>query len=370
MTFPDGTHAIKNFTLSVEDGEFVVLVGPSGCGKSTLLRILAGLETPTSGDITINGQRVNEQTPQQRNIAMVFQSYALYPHMNVRENLEFPLRMQKLDKDERRQRVQRTAALLNLGDLLDQKPDQLSGGQKQRVAMGRAIVRNPAVFLMDEPLSNLDVKLRVQIRKEIASLQRNLRTTTIYVTHDQTEAMTLGNRVAILQNGELQQVASPDEIYAKPTNLFVANFFGYPAMNLLPAQLEKQDSGKSKIRIGSQEFILGKENMNELPEGPIVIGIRPEELSLFDVGRQLSLSMYVTSIESFGYEKLLYGHLPIINLQQQFSLSKRYSEQDLLEDHFIARLPAKHAIEEGEEVKLYFHADQLHFFDIYGNRMM
>ena len=236
-SYPDGTVAVKDLSLTIADGEFVILVGPSGCGKSTTLNMIAGLEDISSGELRIGGNRVNDKAPRDRDIAMVFQSYALYPHMTVRQNMAFPLRLAKLSKAEIDQKVDETAKILDLTELLDRKPSQLSGGQRQRVAMGRAIVRQPKAFLMDEPLSNLDAKLRVQMRGEIARLQKRLGTTTVYVTHDQTEAMTLGDRVVVLRAGEAQQIGTPEELYERPANLFVAGFIGSPAMNFFPAAL-------------------------------------------------------------------------------------------------------------------------------------
>ena len=235
--FADGTVAVDDLDLEIHDGEFMILVGPSGCGKTTALRMVAGLEDPSSGEILIGGNVVNHLDPVDRDIAMVFQNYALYPHMTVRDNIGFPLRMQKLAKEERRRRIGDAAELLGIAELLERKPGALSGGQRQRVAMGRAIVRHPTAFLMDEPLSNLDAKLRVQMRAELVKLHHRLGVTTLYVTHDQTEAMTLGERVAVLNHGVIQQVATPGELYSRPANTFVATFIGSPAMNFLRARL-------------------------------------------------------------------------------------------------------------------------------------
>ena len=243
--YQDGTTAVRSLDLSIADGELMVLVGPSGCGKTTALRMVAGLEEITEGTILVDGQPVNDMEPRDRDIAMVFQSYALYPHLTVRDNMAFSLKYRKTPKQEIRRRVEEAARILELEELLSRKPRQLSGGQRQRVAMGRAIVRQPRAFLMDEPLSNLDAKLRVQMRAEIAKLQRSLGVTTIYVTHDQTEAMTLGSRVAVLRHGVLQQVASPQELYRRPANLFVAGFIGSPAMNLVEATLERGAGGSA-----------------------------------------------------------------------------------------------------------------------------
>src|SRR5215203_1369779 len=236
--YPDGFEAVKDMSLDIRDGEFMILVGPSGCGKSTALRMIAGLEDITDGDLRIGDEVVNDRAPKDRDIAMVFQNYALYPHMTVRDNMGFALKLAKVDQAEINQKVEEAARILDLEAHLDRKPANLSGGQRQRVAMGRAIVRDPRAFLMDEPLSNLDAKLRVQMRTEVSRIQNRLGTTTVYVTHDQTEAMTLGDRVAVMRTGVLQQVASPMELYAEPDNLFVAGFIGSPAMNFMPAHVE------------------------------------------------------------------------------------------------------------------------------------
>src|ERR1041384_602927 len=235
--FPDGTTAVHEVDLEIADGEFIILVGPSGCGKSTTLNMIAGLEEITSGELRIGGERVNDKAPKDRDIAMVFQSYALYPHMTVRQNIAFPLTLAKMKKADIATKVEETAKILDLTELLDRKPAQLSGGQRQRVAMGRAIVRNPKAFLMDEPLSNLDAKLRGQMRTSVSKIQKQLGTTTLYVTHDQTEAMTLGDRVVVMRGGIIQQVGSPSYLYDHPTNLFVAGFIGSPSMNFLPGRL-------------------------------------------------------------------------------------------------------------------------------------
>ncbi len=261
----DGTVAVKEADFTIADGEFFILVGPSGCGKSTLLNMIAGIEEISGGEIRVDGKVVNDVDPKDRNMAMVFQSYAIYPHMSVRENLAFPLKLARLPQVEIARRVERAAGILELGELLDRKPATLSGGQRQRVAMGRAIVRQPVAFLLDEPLSNLDARLRVQTRTEIARLQRNLGTTTVYVTHDQTEAMTLGQRVAVLRKGVIQQIGTPRELYAEPRNLFVAGFIGSPAMNFVPAD----------IRDGYLVLPMAQVPVNK-PEGLVIAGIRPE----------------------------------------------------------------------------------------------
>src|SRR5450759_5799451 len=253
--FPDGTRAVVDCTLRIADGELVVFVGPSGCGKSTLLRLLAGLDQVTSGKLRIGDRVVNDLAPQERNVAMVFQDYALYPFMSVRRNLEFPLKMRQLPRDEMQRRVEWAAGLLDITHLLDRLPKQLSGGQRQRVAMGRALVREPSVFLLDEPLSNLDAKLRVQVRAEIARIQRRLGAATLYVTHDQTEAMTMGDRVAVLRDGILQQVAVPKELYDRPDNIFVATFIGSPSMNLYEAGVDIAGD-TATLTLGSQQLTL------------------------------------------------------------------------------------------------------------------
>src|SRR5918999_143872 len=281
--YPDGTRAVDEISLDIEDGEFMVLVGPSGCGKTTALRMVAGLEEVTEGVIRIGERVVNHIPSRDRDIAMVFQSYALYPHLSVYENIAFVLRLHKVPKAEVDTRVHEAARILDLEPFLKRKPRALSGGQRQRVAMGRAIVRQPQAFLMDEPLSNLDAKLRVHMRAEVSRLQRDLGTTTIYVTHDQVEAMTMGDRVAVMRKGEIQQVNSPQELYDRPVNLFVGGFIGSPAMNMLEATIERSDGGLAVVA-GSQRVTLGAETLSARPalesfEGrPLVLGIRPEDL--------------------------------------------------------------------------------------------
>jgi len=279
--YPGGTRALSDLTLAIDDGELVVLVGPSGCGKSTVLRLIAGLEEATAGTIRIGERVVNELRPQERNVAMVFQDYALYPYLSARGNLEFPLKMRRLARDDMRRRVEHVADLLDITALLDRLPKQLSGGQRQRIAMGRALVREPAVFLLDEPLSNLDAKLRVQVRAEIKELQQRTRTTMAYVTHDQVEAMTLGDRVAVLDKGRLQQVAPPRELYEHPANVFVAGFIGNPPMNLFPTRLSTDDRGRVVMRVGSQTLLVGDAAAQRLRaslDSPLTAGVRPEAL--------------------------------------------------------------------------------------------
>jgi len=277
-SYPDGAVAVHDLNITIADGEFLILVGPSGCGKTTTLNMIAGLEEISSGELRIGGDRVNEKQPKDRDIAMVFQSYALYPHMTVGQNIAFPLTLAKMKKAEIAQKVSETAKILDLTELLDRKPSQLSGGQRQRVAMGRAIVRHPKAFLMDEPLSNLDAKLRVQMRGEIARLQKRLGTTTVYVTHDQTEAMTLGDRVVVMRSGVAQQIGTPDELYERPANLFVAGFIGSPAMNFFPATLTPigitLPFGEVMLDADVQEVIA----QHPKPEN-VIVGVRPEHLS-------------------------------------------------------------------------------------------
>jgi multiple sugar transport system ATP-binding protein len=294
----DRVTAVNDVTFTIDDGEFLVLLGPSGCGKSTLLRMIAGLEDVSDGVIEIDGRMVNDVEPKDRDVAMVFQSYALYPHLTVRRNIEFPLRTRKVDRAERRQLVDDAAEILGLTDLLDRKPAQLSGGQRQRVALGRAIVRRPKAFLMDEPLSNLDAKLRVQTRAELVALQQRLATTTIYVTHDQVEAMTMGHRVAILKDGVLQQVATPDEVYARPANVFVAGFIGTPPMNLFAAVADADG-----LRVGDDRI---DSPVPELPVGELTVGVRPEHLSIAGDGQ---IGARVEYAESLGHERHVHARL-------------------------------------------------------------
>lgn len=267
--------ALDGFSLDIEDGEFVVVVGPSGCGKSTLLRLIAGLDTPTAGEIHVGDRRVDGVAPQNRDIAMVFQSYALYPHMTVRRNVEFPLRMRGVPRAERRGRAEEVAALVQIEDVLDRKPAALSGGQRQRVALARALVREPALFLLDEPLSNLDARLRTSVRQYIRDMQRRLGVTTLYVTHDQTEAMTLGHRVVVLDGGRLQMAAAPLTAYDRPANAFVAGFLGAPAMNLVPARIEGD-----RLVVDEQEVRLAESVLAAVGQGPVTLGVRAEAFAL------------------------------------------------------------------------------------------
>jgi multiple sugar transport system ATP-binding protein len=307
--YPGGVRALIDCSLEVADGELLVLVGPSGCGKSTLLRLLSGLEEPSAGTIRIDGRDVGAESPQSRNVAMVFQDYALYPHMTVRENLAFPLRMKKLERDAITSRVAKTAELLELGALLERLPRQLSGGQRQRVAMGRALVREPAAFLLDEPLSNLDAKLRSQVRAEIETLQRRTGTTMLYVTHDQVEAMTLGDRVAVLHEGRLQQVAPPRELYERPANVFVAGFIGSPPMNLFAARVAKDANGRLALAVAGSLLALPDALLDAAAKhegADITAGVRPESLALVAPNTPGALPARVEQVELLGHESLVH----------------------------------------------------------------
>jgi multiple sugar transport system ATP-binding protein len=303
--YPDGTEGVKALDLAVGDGEFMILVGPSGCGKSTALRMVAGLEDITEGELLIGGRRVNDVAPKDRDIAMVFQNYALYPHMTVRENMGYALKKRKVARAELDRKVEDTARILDLTEHLDRKPGNMSGGQRQRVAMGRAIVRQPQAFLMDEPLSNLDAKLRVQMRGEVARLQKRLGTTTLYVTHDQTEAMTLGDRVAVMRGGELQQVGPPKELYANPVNLFVAGFIGSPAMNFVSARIE-DDMLHLPFGDVPLEGRLRARLEGDGSEREVIAGVRPEHFEdarfAHDIERPLAFRTQIDVIEEMGSE--------------------------------------------------------------------
>ena len=314
--YPNGFEAVKDFSLEVEDQEFIIFVGPSGCGKSTTLRMIAGLEEISSGELKIDGRVVNDVEPKDRDIAMVFQNYALYPHMTVFDNMAFGLKLRKVPKDEIKKKVEEAAKILDLEKLLDRKPKALSGGQRQRVAMGRAIVRNPKVFLMDEPLSNLDAKLRVQMRIEISKLHENLGATIIYVTHDQTEAMTLGTRIVVMKDGVVQQVDSPKNLYDKPVNLFVAGFMGSPQMNFIDAEVE-QEGADVKLHIGQARtyITVPAEQARRLIDGgyvgkTVVMGIRPEDIGdsqiEIEAHKDAVFETDVTGYELLGSEVLLY----------------------------------------------------------------
>ncbi len=338
--------AVHDFNLEIGDGEFMVLVGPSGCGKTTNLRMIAGLEEITSGTLKIGDRVVNDVPPKDRDIAMVFQSYALYPHMSVRDNLAFGLKLRKVPKADIEKRVQEAAAILSLEKLLDRKPKELSGGQRQRVALGRAIVREPAVFLMDEPLSNLDAKLRVQTRAEIARLHQRLKTTIVYVTHDQVEAMTMGTRIAVMSDGLLQQVGTPQALYDKPVNRFVAGFIGSPAMNLIDVVVNGVGEGAT---LQGADFSLPLPSRFREAVGPtsgrkLIAGIRPEHLDLGAVpGETATIQVKADVVEYLGNEELLHVTAGTKEL--------------------VAVVGTEHKVQPGDEVNLVFLLDKLHLFD-------
>jgi len=341
--YPGGTRAaVDQLNLDIADGEFLVLVGPSGCGKSTSLRMLAGLEEVNDGHIYIGEKDVTDIPPKDRDIAMVFQNYALYPHMTVAENMGFALKIAGVNKDERAQRVQEAAKLLDLEPYLSRKPKALSGGQRQRVAMGRAIVRQPQVFLMDEPLSNLDAKLRVQTRTQIASLQRRLGVTTVYVTHDQTEALTMGDRIAVLKDGLLQQVGTPRELYERPNNVFVAGFIGSPAMNLFPADL-----GEGGVKFGSYMIPLTRDVVSSTNGKQVTIGVRPEDLEV-SATRSEGLPVVVDLVEELGADGYLYGH----------------AEVDGRRTDIVARVDGRSHPDVNDTVYLHPAQNHTHIFDV------
>ena len=348
--YPGGVTAVKEMNLHIQDEEFIVLVGPSGCGKTTMLRMVAGLEEITEGTIRIGGRTVNDVPPKDRDVAMVFQNYALYPHMTVYKNMAFALKLRKFPKKEIEQRVQHAANILGIGELLDRKPKALSGGQRQRVAVGRAIVRQPKVFLFDEPLSNLDAKLRVETRAELKDLQHRLQTTTIYVTHDQEEAMTLGQRIVVMKDALVQQVGAPLEVYGKPANRFVANFVGTPPMNMLTGRLVGEneavyfDEGTAKIRLGEKltEMLAGRVGQE------VVMGIRPEAMSLHAEGRFGGqgniLPLEVKVVEPLGEKMDIYA-----------STAKH--------PHVVARIDAESGLEPGQRLEIHLDMNKVHIFN-------
>ncbi len=348
--YPNGFEAVKDFNLNIEDKEFIIFVGPSGCGKSTTLRMIAGLEDISSGTLKIGDRVVNDVEPKDRDIAMVFQNYALYPHMTVYDNMAFGLKLRKVPKAEIDKMVRDAAKILDLEKLLDRKPKALSGGQRQRVAMGRAIVRNPKVFLMDEPLSNLDAKLRVQMRTEIAKLHQRLGTTIIYVTHDQTEAMTLGTRIVVMKDGVVQQVDTPQNLYDKPGNLFVAGFMGSPQMNFLDAEVEVQGD-KASLKIAGQSIELPPAKAKKLIEGgyagkTVTFGIRPEDVDDSEMVVNTSKAVFESTInvyELLGAEVYLYF--------------------DLAEFPITARVDSRTTARPGDKVKFAFDVEKIHIFD-------
>ncbi len=374
--YRDGTEAVRDLSLEIADGEFTVLVGPSGCGKTTLLRMIAGLEEISAGTISIGGRVVNDLTPKDRDIAMVFQNYALYPHMTVARNMGFALRRAKVPADEIRQKVEHAADLLGISDQLERKPGNLSGGQRQRVAMGRAIVRDPQAFLMDEPLSNLDAKLRIQMRAEITRIQRRLHTTTVYVTHDQTEAMTLGDRLAVMRDGVIQQLGTPAELYERPENLFVAGFIGAPAMNFVFGEIAE----------GSLVSSLGTFALADLGDagaqahghsGRVVVGVRPE--SFEDAGMVgerpglVAVTARVDVLESTGSD--VYAHLSLNGESRAHTddeVLRELAQATASEDpevalatgsELVARVGVSHSLDEGQDGRLWIDAHRIHLFD-------
>ncbi|MFQ5948350.1 MAG: ABC transporter ATP-binding protein [Acidimicrobiia bacterium] len=376
--YPGGTRAVKDVNLEIRDGEFLVLVGPSGCGKSTLLRMIAGLEEITEGKITIGDVVVNDIPSKDRDIAMVFQNYALYPHMSVFDNMAFGLKLRKMDKGEIRGRVEEAARILEIGDFLDRRPKALSGGQRQRVAMGRAIVREPKAFLMDEPLSNLDAKLRVQMRTELGLLHTRLGTTTVYVTHDQVEAMTLGHRVAVIRKGTLPQVASPSTLFHEPVNLFVAGFIGSPAMNMVTGRIEGRD-GALHAKFGDVSLKLPAGILEERPNladhigEDVVIGVRPgefEDVRLAPPGydQEQTMEAGVDVVEVLGPETFVHFRLPVapvITEDVKELLADTGASPESLgnETKFAARVSPDSSVRSGERVKLVVVTGKIHFFE-------
>jgi multiple sugar transport system ATP-binding protein len=373
--YDDGTEAVRALDLSIADGEFMVFVGPSGCGKTTALRMIAGLEEVTDGEIRIDDEVVNELPPKRRDIAMVFQNYSLYPHMSVYDNIAFGLKMRRMAKPEMARRVNEAARILGIVDELKKKPGALSGGQRQRVAMGRAIVREPRVFLMDEPLSNLDAKLRIQMRAEIARIQRALDVTTVYVTHDQSEAMTLGDRVCVMRGGVLQQAASPQVVYDRPANLFVAGFIGSPAMNVMRATLEARDSGLV-VRFGDATLevdsptVASRPGLSRYAGQEVALGIRPEDVedaalvSGAPDGARFAATVDVR--EDMGAE--VYLHLPspapsVLNDEVKEALEGAAEEEERRHT-FVARVDRATRAREGERIELVVDSKHLHFFDL------
>ena len=372
--YPNGTRALEDVSITINDGEFVVLVGPSGCGKTTLLRMVAGLEDITEGEIAIGDKTVNEVAPKDRDIAMVFQNYALYPHMSVFDNMAFSLKLRKLPKNEVEKKVKDAAKTLEISELLDRKPKALSGGQRQRVAMGRAIVRNPQAFLMDEPLSNLDAKLRVQMRAELGQLHTQLQTTTLYVTHDQVEAMTMGDRVAVIRKGELQQIDTPREIYSNPRNIFVAGFIGSPSMNFVYTKI-KSTKDSIELNFGDNQITYRdekKEKLKSFENKEIVLGIRPEAFEDGHFANQSdyseSIKVKVSLLEQLGSDSYVHFYKDIKPVQTEAIeeiLADEGEDITVLGDKtkFIARINPNSTVTEGEEIELKINPSKLHFFD-------
>jgi multiple sugar transport system ATP-binding protein len=381
--YPDGTEAVREFDLEILDGEFMVLVGPSGCGKTTVLRMVAGLEEISKGTVDIDDRVVNDVPPKDRDIAMVFQNYALYPHMTVYDNMAFGLKLQKVPREEIARRVQDAAGILGLEEFLNRKPKALSGGQRQRVAMGRAIVRHPQAFLMDEPLSNLDAKLRVQMRAEIARIQNALRVTTIYVTHDQVEAMTMGDRVAVIKKGELQQVDTPQTLYEQPANIFVGGFIGSPAMNLLEGTIVRSD-GSLSAHVGEIQLPLDEKVLSERPklrdyEGKnVIVGIRPEDMEdaalVSDAPKDRRINVEIELREALGSDVVVHFKVPARHAVTEDveelaldagveALEKVKQQAEVGEADVVGRLNPRTSIEKGDTAEIVVDTERLHFFD-------
>jgi len=373
--FPDGTVAVNHLSLEIKDGEFMIIVGPSGSGKSTVLRMIVGLEDITAGAIRIDGQEVTTKAPRDRNLAMVFQDYALYPHLTVRENMEFPLKLRKASKEERNEKIERAAKTLEIGDLLDRKPAQLSGGQRQRVAMGRAIVRDPAAFLLDEPLSNLDAKLRLQVRGELADLQRRLNATMVYVTHDQVEAMTLGDRVALLRRGVVQQVATPKTLYLSPANIFVAGFIGSPAMNFFPARVENGRVRLPMVDYDLPEHIRARARV--LESRRVTAGIRPEhfeDIALVGTAQRaegIRFTAKVDRLEWLGSELFVYFKVTRQGAREGASSGLREVASELREagvraeeeEQTVARIDPASDVADGDDAEFWIDTNRVYYFD-------
>jgi multiple sugar transport system ATP-binding protein len=377
--YDDGTRAVSDLNLKIEDGEFLVFVGPSGCGKTTALRMVAGLESITEGEVLIGDRVVNDVPPRDRDVAMVFQSYALYPHLTVRDNIAFGLTLRKVPKPELKRRVEEAAAILGLSEYLDRKPRNLSGGQRQRVAMGRAIVREPQAFLMDEPLSNLDAKLRVQMRAEIARIQRDLHVTTIYVTHDQIEAMTLGHRVAVMKKGVLQQIAPPQELYERPRNLFVAGFIGSPAMNFLPATLHRSAGGSYSLTAGDttlqvpDEVVAVRSKLPDYVDRSLIVGIRPEDMEdarvrAGDEGNTLQATAEL--VEPLGSDLMVHltadippvgGNEDVVELAKESGDTRFVGHEG--RTSMVARFHPRSPVNESQPVTVTVDTPRLHLFD-------
>ena len=353
--YPNGVQAVYDFNLDIADKEFIVFVGPSGCGKSTTLRMIAGLEEISSGELYINDKLMNEVNPKDRNIAMVFQNYALYPHMSVYDNMAFGLQIQKKDKKEIEEKVKRAAEMLELMPYLDRKPAALSGGQRQRVALGRAIVRQADIFLMDEPLSNLDAKLRSQMRTEISRIHDSLNTTTIYVTHDQTEAMSMASRIVVMKDGYIQQIGSPEEIYDYPENVFVANFIGSPPMNFFKGEIDQ-----GKLIVGNDSIDLSEKNKNALKtfkdlDKDLIVGIRPEAFSLNDLdGRENYIKAQIVNIEMLGDETIIYAE------DKKSSVTIEEDGDNKIAVKVSGKSKDRNV---GDSIKLFVNFDDIHLFD-------